>query len=136
MTPTRRTSRALAHVLWLGGPPCAGKTSVATRLADHQALRVYHDDRREQAHVALVRPERHPSLHADRAMTMDQRWLLRPVEVMVQATTAAWRERFAMVVDDLGALPRTPPVLAEGPGLLPDQTRASNQKPGERRYRE
>jgi len=32
---------------------------------------------------------------------------------------AAWRERFEMVVADLLALPRTPPVLAEGPGLLP-----------------
>ena len=38
---------------------------------------------------------------------------------MVEATTAVWRERFAMVIADLLALPATSPILAEGPGLLP-----------------
>lgn len=120
MQPHQAHQQALAHVLWLGGTPCTGKTSVAKRLAGKYALRLYHYDRREGAHLALSRPERHPAMREDNAPTPDQRWVLRPIEEMVRATTAAWAERFAMVVDDLLALPRTPPVLAEGPGLLPE----------------
>ena len=119
MQPLQRYKQDLAHVLWLGGTPCSGKTSIARRLVDLYPLQLYHYDRRERVHLALSRAERHPFMRADGDMTMDQRWVLRSVDVMVQATTAAWEERFEMVVDDLLALPRTPPVLAEGPGLLP-----------------
>ena len=120
MLHRQRHQAALGHVLWLGGTPCSGKTSVARRLVDHYPLQLYHYDRREQAHLALSRAERHPYMRDFRDMSMDQRWVLRPVEAMVRATTAAWAERFEMVVDDLLALPPLPPVLAEGPGLLPD----------------
>ena len=112
--------QALAHVLWLGGTPCSGKTSVAGRLAERHGLPVYHYDRRAKAHEARSRPDRHPFMSEHGAMTMDQRWVLRPVEVMVAATTAAWMEQFEMAIDDLLALPHGSPVLAEGPGLLPD----------------
>ena len=111
---------ALAHVLWLGGTPCSGKTSVARRLADSYALRLYHYDRHERAHAALGHPERHPAMREYAAMTPDQRWVLRPVAEMVRAMAAAWAERFEMVIDDLLALPGAAPVLAEGPGLLPE----------------
>jgi hypothetical protein len=111
--------QGLAHVLWLGGTPCSGKTSVAKLLAEQYAVQVYHYDRHERAHLARSSPEQHPFQVAESALTMDERWVLRPVEGMMQATLAAWRERFEMVVADLLALPRTPPVLAEGPGLLP-----------------
>lgn len=120
MQAHRAHKEALAHVLWLGGTPCSGKTSVAGRLADRFALRLYHYDRHERAHAALGRPERHPAMCEHGAMTLDQRWVLRPVEEMVRATTAAWAERFEMVVADLLALPGAAPVLAEGPGLLPE----------------
>jgi hypothetical protein len=110
----------LAHILWLGGTPCSGKTSVARRLAEIYALPVYHYDERAKAHEALIRPEPHPAMCAYRAMSLDERWVLRPVEAMVAATTAAWVEQFELAIDDLAAQPRHAPVLAEGPGLLPD----------------
>jgi hypothetical protein len=112
--------QALAHVLWLGGTPCSGKTSVAKLLAEQYAVQVYHYDRHEKAHIARSDPERQPWLHADSALTMDERWLQRPVETMVAATLAAWQERCEFVIADLLALPGTAPILAEGPGLLPD----------------
>ncbi|MGN6810275.1 MAG: hypothetical protein ACTHMP_05330, partial [Thermomicrobiales bacterium] len=112
--------QALTHVLWLGGTPCSGKTSVTKLLAEQYAVQVYHYDRHEKTHIARSNPERQPFLHADSTLTMDERWLSRPVETMVAATLAAWRERFKFVIADLLALPRTPPVLAEGPGVLPN----------------
>jgi hypothetical protein len=112
--------RALAHVLWLGGTPCSGKTSVTKLLAEQYAVQVYHYDWHEKTHIARSDPERQPFLHAGGTLTMDERWLQRPVETMAAATLAAWQERFEFVTADLLGLPRTPPILAEGPGLLPD----------------
>ncbi|HEY8601608.1 MAG TPA: hypothetical protein VIL85_24490 [Thermomicrobiales bacterium] len=114
-----RLRRRLRHVLWLGGTPCSGKSAVAQQLLAHYPLQLYHYDRYEQAHLARRDPARHPTFCADAALTMDERWVQRPVQALVRATVGVWRERFAMVLDDLLALPTAMPILAEGPGLLP-----------------
>ncbi len=119
MQATAEQAQALAHVLWLGGTPCSGKTSVAKWLVEHYAVQLYHYDKHERRHMAECIPEQQPEMSAYTAMDMDTRWVHRPVAEMVRATEAAWRERFPMVIDDLRALPSTTPILAEGPGLLP-----------------
>lgn len=40
----------LRHVLWIGGPPDAGKTTVADLLGRAHRLPVYHFDRHEMDH--------------------------------------------------------------------------------------
>ena len=69
----------LSHVLWLGGTPCSGKSSVAQQLIAQHAVQLYHYDRYEQAYLARRDPARHPAFCADAALTMDERWLLRLV---------------------------------------------------------
>jgi hypothetical protein len=39
---------------------------------------------------------------------------------MTRTTIAMWRERFALMVEDLLAWPHDGPILAEGPGLFPE----------------
>ena len=113
---------ALSHVFWIGGPPDCGKTTVATIIAERHGLQEYHFDRHEMAHFARLDPERHPALHTahpDR-MTTEQRWLGSPPDTMARDTIASWSERFGMALDDLLALPRTPAIVAEGPGFFPE----------------
>ena len=55
--------RALAHVLWIGGPPDAGKTTVAQLLAEKHGLQAYHFDRREPDHLRRAHPAHRPALH-------------------------------------------------------------------------
>lgn len=99
----------MRHVLWIGGPPGAGKTSVATRLARRHGLRWYSADA-------------HTWAHRDRALReheMAQRWeawraaprATSPAELLAMSLH---RERAAMVVDDLLAAPRSPLTVAEG----------------------
>lgn len=112
----------LAHVLWIGGPPDSGKTSIARMLAEKYGLQVYHFDRHEPAHFARHDPTRHPALHAahpDR-MTPEERWVAQTPEVMARATIASWTERFGMALDDLRVMPASPRIVAEGPGFFPE----------------
>ena len=64
--------RALAHVLWIGGPPDAGKTSIAQLLARKYKLQVYRFDRREMDHIARADPARQPALAAFGARLRDR----------------------------------------------------------------
>lgn len=52
-------------------------------------------------------------------MDMDERWLNRHPEVMRETFHGFHGEGFHLVIDDLLARPRDPPVLAEGFTLLP-----------------
>jgi hypothetical protein len=110
------------HVLWIGGSPDSGKTSVAGSLADRYSLGRYHFDRHEPAHFGRAGPDRHPALwaaHPDR-MSTEQRWLGSPPGEMAAATIASWSERFWMALDDLLEMPAGRIIVAEGPGFFPE----------------
>jgi 2-phosphoglycerate kinase len=111
---------ALEHLVWIGGSPCAGKTTVAQQLADRFGFPVYHFDRHQVEHIRRSRSDLHPALHAFLTMTMDERWLLRPPTQMAQTVIQSWTERFGLVLADLLALPIDPPVIAEGAGVFPE----------------
>ncbi|MHB8645215.1 MAG: hypothetical protein ACYDAR_05445 [Thermomicrobiales bacterium] len=123
MMPTEDDLRgALAHVLWIGGAPDAGKTAVANLLAAKHQLQMYHFDRHEPAHFARATADEHPALFAAHParMTPDERWVRHPIEQMVRQTIASWTERCAMAIEDLLALPKQPMIVAEGPGFFPE----------------
>ncbi|HEU5441762.1 MAG TPA: hypothetical protein VFU88_20940 [Ktedonobacterales bacterium] len=112
-------AQRLAHVLWIGGAPDAGKTSLAQELVWRHGLQLYHQDRLEPAHFARATVERHPEMRAFWTMSPDERWVLRPPEEMAAQVVRSSAERFEMAVEDLLALPSDPPILAEGPWLFP-----------------
>jgi 2-phosphoglycerate kinase len=110
----------LSHAYWIGGPGGAGKSAVAAELAERHRLQIYRFDDSSERHTPRVRPGRHPELAAFIAMSMDERWLLRSPEKMARNAIGGWAERFEFVLDDLLALPTSPPIVAEGIGLLPE----------------
>ena len=106
----------LAHVLWIGGGPQAGKTTLSRLLAGKWDLKIYnldwhavrdHDRRDGAASVAFAR------------LSMDERWVVpSPIELL-ERSIAVWEEGFALVLEDLLALPRSRTIVAEGPGAFP-----------------
>jgi hypothetical protein len=108
----------LSHVRWIGGAPGAGKTTVANALAERYQLRVYSTDAAIAAHGSRAGADA-PQLAAFAGMSMDERWLLRPPEVMVRTFPWFAGERFPAILDDLRGLPRQPMTVAEGFRLLP-----------------
>ncbi len=114
--------KRLAHVLWIGGPPDCGKTTVADLLAERHGLQVYHFDRHEPAHFGRADAQHTPALyraHPDR-MTTEMRWLGSPPDVMASDTIASWTERFPMALEEILEIPDDSGIVAEGPGFFPE----------------
>jgi 2-phosphoglycerate kinase len=109
----------LAHVFWMGGSPCSGKSSIAGILAGKYGLEVYHCDDAFFEHAKRVDPREQPVFHSIIHMTWDEIWM-RPVDVQIADEFACYREEFAMIISDLLAYPQSTPVIAEGAALLPD----------------
>lgn len=114
---------ALRHVYWIGGGSGAGKSTIARRLADRHGLHLYATDDAMADHARRCTPRDCPALHEFLAMDMDERWLNRPPEVMLETFHWYRGEGFGLIVEDLLRLPRTPGVVAEGFRLLPHLVR-------------
>jgi hypothetical protein len=109
----------LRHVYWIGGGSGAGKSTAARRLADRHGLRVYATDDVMAEHARRSSRDDCPLLHRFMDMGLDERWVSRPPETMLETFHWFRGEGFQMIVEDLLRLPRSPGVVAEGFRLLP-----------------
>ena len=100
------TAVDLAHVLFIGGGPGAGKTSIGRALAYRWDLQLYNVDHRTWEHH-----------HRLAAPTPD--WTRTP-EQLVADFVAASHRRWPLVLEDLAALPASPAAIVEGPFVLPE----------------
>jgi hypothetical protein len=112
------TSR-LRHVYWIGGASGSGKSTIARRLADKHDLRLYSTDEAMRDHARRFVPEDCPNLIEFMKMSMDQRWVDRSPQTMLETFHWFRGEGFGLIVEDLLALPPDQGVIAEGFRLLP-----------------
>ena len=110
----------LRHAYWIGGGSGSGKSTIARRLAAQHGLRLYGTDEAMGDHTRRTTPEESPAIAAFTAMDMDERWVRRSPETMLDTFHWFRGEGFHLIVEDLHALPAEPPVIAEGFRLLPD----------------
>ena len=113
------SQQELPHVLWVGGSPCAGKSTLAATLASRHRLARYHCDEALAAHVRRAAPHAYPMMHTLTNTPWNDLWM-RPVDAQVREELAFYREEFPLVLDDLRGFPATSPVIAEGTALLPE----------------
>jgi hypothetical protein len=100
-------------VVWIGGSTGSGKTTVTRILAARHGLRVFPVDAFWYSHVHRL------GELADEPAP-DAQWLdMTPAEQAADFE-ASTRRRWPLVVADLDALPPSPPVIVEGPQVLPD----------------
>ena len=115
----------LAHVYWIGGSPCSGKSSIVDLLATSTgststgSVTVYHCDDYFDKHLKLATPEEQPAFYRLRDMSWDDLWM-RPVVEQVAHEVEIYREQFPMILADLLKLPSDKPILVEGAALLPE----------------
>lgn len=106
--------QALTHVLWIGGAPDAGKTSVAMALVEKYNLHFYNLDEHAEEHW-FNHISQDPSAfgHTWLSLSLDERWL-QPPERQVQNVLCITEDDFSWVISDLLALPNERPILVEG----------------------
>lgn len=109
----------LRHVYWVGGGSGAGKSTIAHRMAARHGLRRYATDDVMSDHASRSTPEDSPFLSEFKAMNMDERWVNRSPETMLETFHWFRGEGFGLIVEDLLRVPREPWVIVEGFRLLP-----------------
>jgi hypothetical protein len=117
--PGETDTGSLRHVYWIGGGSGAGKSTVARRIAERHGLRRYSTDDVMPDHAARSTADESPLLFDFMAMDMDERWMTRSPEVMLETFHWFRGEGFHLIVEDLLDLPAEPAVVAEGFRLLP-----------------
>ena len=114
MAPSER------RVFWLGGSPCAGKTSISEILAKRFGLDVYHVDEAFDLHLQQIDAAQQPALMKWRESSWNQRWM-QPIDDLVQDVIACYGEHFDLVYEDILKIPGENNLLVEGTALLPRQ---------------
>jgi 2-phosphoglycerate kinase len=109
----------LGHVYWIGGGSCAGKSTVARRIAARHGLRRHATDDMMSDHAKRSTPDDSPFISEFVAMDMDERWVNRSPETMLETFHWFRGEGFGLIVDDLLRLPTEPCVIVDGFRLLP-----------------
>jgi 2-phosphoglycerate kinase len=116
---SRAQKARLRHVYWIGGGSGAGKSTIARRIAAQYGLRVYATDDVMADHARRSTHEDAPLLHTFMDMDMDERWVNRPPNTMLETFHWFQGEGFRLIVEDLLSLPLEPGIIAEGFRLLP-----------------
>ena len=120
----------LRDVYWIGGGSGAGKSTIARRLAARHDLRLYATDEVMADHGRRSSPVDSPFMAGFAAMDMDERWVSRSPQTMLE--TFGWfrGEGFGLIVEDLLRRPAGPGVIVEGFRLLPRLVRPLLAGPG------
>ena len=103
--------------MWIGGSPCAGKSTVAVLLAHKLQASVYSCDGAFERHAAAVSAAAGPTLKKATTMDVGER-LAQPLQIQVADVFRLGRQEFPLILEDLALI--SGPVVAEGSALLPE----------------
>jgi len=109
----------LRHVYWIGGGSAAGKSTITRRIAAEHGLQPYVTDDVMADHAQRSTPRDCPLLHMFMAMDMDQRWVRRSPEAMLETFHWFRGEGFDLIIEDILTMPKKPGVVVDGFRLLP-----------------
>lgn len=108
-----------SHIYWLGGSPCAGKSSIADILTQKYGWQHYCCDDAYERHSTFITPSQQPTYARLCTLSGDALWM-RPLEQQIRDEIQVYKEEFPLILTDLLALPTTTPILLEGNALLPE----------------
>jgi hypothetical protein len=108
----------MKHLYWLGGSPCAGKTTISHIIAQEFGWQTYHIDREVEHYLERANKQSQPNLAAYREMGL-KRFLLLSAKEQLDIVLGMSQEQFAFILEDIAQFPEDVPVLVEGANLRP-----------------
>lgn len=108
----------LSRILWIGGSPCAGKSSITDLLAGRLNVGAYHLDEHYNEHLARATEQGTPRMARARSITWNELWS-RSVSNLLASEFEFYDEEFGMIVDDVRQIQEDRAIIAEGTGMLP-----------------
>jgi hypothetical protein len=109
----------LERMYWIGGSPCAGKSTVARLLAEAHDLSAVECDRDSAARWTAMAAAGMPVATELTALATCQR-LERPPQWQADMEVGFYREQFDVLRRELADLSTTRPLVVEGADLLPE----------------
>ncbi|MBV7339672.1 hypothetical protein KFU94_67955 [Chloroflexi bacterium TSY] len=114
MLSQEEIKQALTHVLWIGGGPDAGKTSVTTVLAEKYGWYFYSkDEHLEDFWENYISQD--PNSYGNQVMklSLDERWL-QPIEEQLQRLDRIGAEIEPLILNGLMSIGNETPIIFEG----------------------
>jgi dephospho-CoA kinase len=100
---------------FIGGSPCAGKSTICDLLATRHGWKTYHCDEHYDAHLELAKPG--STLSKFQNLTWLEAFTSRSLETMIHDELEANRELGVLALEDLRRIDS--PVIAEGMAFMP-----------------
>ncbi len=75
-------SHNLAHIYWIGGSPCSGKSAIADAFVKKYGFVLYHCDQAYYKYCKLITAEQQPTFHRLIHLSSEELWM-RPVPQQV-----------------------------------------------------
>ncbi len=104
-------------VYWLGGAPCAGKSTIAEKLAEKHNLTYYRVDDHFERHMNQTNPVNHPACETFKQLGPEEIWMA-SVSLQLTREWEIYQELFDFILADLMEISK--PVIVEGAGCLPE----------------
>ncbi len=109
-----QVAHELSHVIWIAGSPGSGKSTISHTITRIYVFLDYHVDALAENHFARRIAAGDAGATEFMKMNMNQRWIERSVETLVQETIESWTRDFHLVIEDLLAMPKERIIVAEG----------------------
>ncbi|MEL6306861.1 MAG: hypothetical protein AAFN11_12875 [Chloroflexota bacterium] len=118
------------QVYWMGGAPCAGKTTISHIISQEFGWYVYHIDRHIESYLRRATADVHPALTTYKKMGL-QKFLLQTSDIQFEQVVAMHHEQVAFIEADIAELRQEieTPILVEGANLIPDKIAQKQASP-------
>lgn len=109
----------LENIYWIGGSPCAGKSSISEMLVKKYDFKLYKCDDYLDNHMDLGAKRKYPIMSKVSSMTCDEIWM-RAIDEQVDKEFQYYREELIMILEELEKYPKDKKILVEGTAILPE----------------